>query len=47
VGADLYVLGEFRQVVGYDSYHYVNGELVGVGDPKKVVYDGKAVVSNG
>lgn len=47
VGTDLYVLGEFRQVVGYDSYHYVNGELVGVGDPKMVVYDGKAVVSNG
>lgn len=49
VGAELYILDEFKMAVGYDSYQMVNGKLVGVGEPKMVIDDltGKTVVMNG
>lgn len=46
VGVDLYVLGQYKGVVGYDSYQLINGELVGIGEKKRVVCNGAAVVMN-
>ena len=49
VGVDLYALGTYKAVIGYDSYQMVNGKLVGVGEPKVVIDDttGDVVVMNG